>query len=436
MSSLKTFAQQILASVEALEAIRAQAGPASANSVFRMPEPEEERATDEIMAAATSLLSEVRSPMDLLVETCTGQYTTACMCFVNEYDIADIINEAGPKGLHIKLIGEKIGADGNKVGRILRYLAVRRIFAELEPNVFGNNKNSSFLLKGKSVKEMLADPLAKYDEGQFAAAVGIFADEAFRASTFIPQFIKDPGEYSSPFNMAIKDNTDMFSWFNKPENAARGRRFAAGWKGFGNMLPAEDMVAAFDFKALKPGSTVVDVGSNVGIVTMHLAKTFPDLHYVMQDLEWVIKEEAPKYWQEKFPEALTDGRVEFQVHDFNKTNPVVADVYFMRQILHDWPDDVALRILKGVRATAKPTTKLLVFDMIVPHLCAPTPESADAPKFNYSPEMLTMGDMHMMTMQGGCERTHEQFVELGNATGWKLESVKPGPLAALVYTPV
>jgi hypothetical protein len=42
----------------------------------------------------------------------------------------------------------------------------------------------------------------------------------------------------------------------------------------------------------------------------------------------------------------------------------------------------------------------------------------------------------MLTLFNGQERTFEQFLNLGAATGWKLEGVKPGPLTSLVFTPV
>ena len=39
---------------------------------------------------------------------------------------------------------------------------------------------------------------------------------------------------------------------------------------------------------MSPGSTVVDVGGGVGIVALILAKAFPHLRYVVQDVEKVI----------------------------------------------------------------------------------------------------------------------------------------------------
>ena len=41
----------------------------------------------------------------------------------------------------------------------------------------------------------------------------------------------------------------------------------------------------------------------------------------------------------------------------------------------------------------------------------------------------------MLTVPGGKERTLEEFVSLGSATGWKLETVKQAKLSAFVFVP-
>ena len=43
--------------------------------------------------------------------------------------------------------------------------------------------------------------------------------------------------------------------------------------------------------------------------------------------------------------------------------------------------------------------------------------------------------MQMLTVTGGKERTLEEFVSLGSATGWKLETVKPAMPSAFVFVP-
>lgn len=60
----------------------------------------------------------------------------------------------------------------------------------------------------------------------------------------------------------------------------------------------------------------------------------------------------------------------FQVTNFFEFQPVQnAAVYFLRLILHDWPDEKCLAILKILRRAAGPLSKLIVFEQIMAYSC-------------------------------------------------------------------
>jgi hypothetical protein len=78
-----------------------------------------------------------------------------------------------------------------------------------------------------------------------------------------------------------------------------------------------------------------------------------------------------QYWQREYPEALADGRVKLQTHDFFTPQPVKnAAVFFLRYVLHDWPTEKAKLILKALRLSATPNTKLILLENIVPYAVA------------------------------------------------------------------
>jgi hypothetical protein len=54
--------------------------------------------------------------------------------------------------------------------------------------------------------------------------------------------------------------------------------------------PLTAQIVAYDWKALAPGSVVVDVGGGLGTAIAPLARDFPQLQYVVQDLPGVIEE--------------------------------------------------------------------------------------------------------------------------------------------------
>jgi hypothetical protein len=97
--------------------------------------------------------------------------------------------------------------------------------------------------------------------------------------------------------------------------------------------------------------------------------------------------------------------------DMFSTVPVGADAYIMKHIIHDWPDDVCVKILKACRKAVNPGGKLLVVDNVI------------LPSNDFAPGKFL--DIQMLIFPGGCERTEKQFRELFAASGWQLNRVIP-----------
>ena len=78
------------------------------------------------------------------------------------------------------------------------------------------------------------------------------------------------------------------------------------------------------------GSTVCDIGSGVGTVTLELAKVHPGLKLILQDMPSVLNYAENVYWPQEYPQALEEKRVEFKPLDFFTESPVPeCDVYFV-----------------------------------------------------------------------------------------------------------
>jgi hypothetical protein len=137
-----------------------------------------------------------------------------------------------------------------------------------------------------------------------------------------------------------------------------------------------------------------------------LAKEHPHLNVIVQDTESVIKDGQAvryampstlyhgahmilQYWQREYPEALTDGRVKLQTHDFFTPQPVKnAAVFFLRYVLHDWPAEKAKLILKALRPSATPDTKLILMENIVPYAVAGSEQNIPGDKAPVPPAPL------------------------------------------------
>ena len=57
-------------------------------------------------------------------------------------------------------------------------------------------------------------------------------------------------------------------------------------------------------------------------------------------------------------------------HDFFTPQPVTnASVFLLRNIMHDWPDKYCLQILRHLRASATPNTRLVIVDSLLSYAC-------------------------------------------------------------------
>jgi hypothetical protein len=76
-----------------------------------------------------------------------------------------------------------------------------------------------------------------------------------------------------------------------------------------------------------------------------------------------------------------------------------ADAYILASILHDWPDEAAVRILRACRAAMLPDASLLVIEQVLGNPNTDVAFSAES-------------DVTMMVLLGGRERTQEDLAAL------------------------
>lgn len=81
---------------------------------------------------------------------------------------------------------------------------------------------------------------------------------------------------------------------------------------------------------------------------------------MVQDLEPVIREA-----REKVSADVAD-RITFMAHDFFRPQPIQADVYFFRWILHNWSDAYCVRILRALVPALQPGAKVMVSEAVLP----------------------------------------------------------------------
>lgn len=65
-------------------------------------------------------------------------------------------------------------------------------------------------------------------------------------------------------------------------------------------------------------------------------------------------------------DSSLQSRISFTEYDFFKPQPVQADIYIYRHILHDWSDEDSVKILSSLLPSLKPGARVLISEAIVP----------------------------------------------------------------------
>ncbi|KAF9471449.1 S-adenosyl-L-methionine-dependent methyltransferase [Pholiota conissans] len=424
--------------------------PFSPQSEAPLMNPEISEAASIIIAAASQLIATVRpAPMGLLTTAMQFHLSSALRVAV-ETNVVEILREAGPQGLHIDDISARNNTDPSKLGRVLRLLATEHIFKEVSPDVFANNRISSASDTGKPVKDLFERPEEKYPgTSGISAAISHFTDDQLKSSAYLleaftdPNYAKNEDPSHTAFNKAFQTDLPIFTWFEQPGNESRLQRFGIVFEVGSRLYPPNAILDGYDWGALPKGSTVVDVGGGIGTQSLLISKAFPDLKLVVQDREAVIPDGIKfQYYEASAPELLTSGRVSLQPHDFYAEQPIKnARVYFMRMIMHDWPDSTCVKILKHLRVAAGEKTELIIIENLMDYACQDTTIDQSIPgmesKVAPAPLLPNNGhaqvfayysDLQMICSLNGRERTPAQFREILLQAGWEMTSIYRAPV--------
>ncbi|OBG80678.1 hydroxyneurosporene methyltransferase [Mycobacterium sp. NS-7484] len=168
-------------------------------------------------------------------------------------------------------------------------------------------------------------------------------------------------------------------------------------------LAIAPVVAAYDFSRF---STIADVGGGHGRLLAAVLEATPAARGVLYDLPQVV-EGAPELLDRY---GVTD-RVRIVAGSFFDSVPDGADAYLMKNIIHDWPDALALTLLRNVRAAAAPGTTLLLVEGVIP---------------DHDREYLgKWTDMEMLIGIAARERNEDEYRKLYQQAGFRLTRVVP-----------
>ncbi|MEV8309156.1 methyltransferase [Streptomyces flavidovirens] len=340
------------------------------------------RAVEGVRNALQRLVRKLAPAPFSLLEMVQGAMLSQAIYAAAELRVAEALRD-GP--LPAAQLAKRVNAHPETLQRLLRLLASNGIFAERKDGCFELTPMAGALLEDapmsmRGIAVLMGHPIHWEDWSQFVDAVR-------------------SGEPSLP---KLRGMTAFEFLEAKPEY---GEVFT---KGMGAMstTETEPILAAYDFSRF---GTVVDFCAGRGELLAGILKKSQGMRGILSDPR-VGENGAGAYLAEQ---GVAD-RCEVVESDLFGPVPEGGDAYVLKHIVHDWPEDQALEILRNVRAAMRPGGRLLLMEMVVP----------EKPNAAHSSKLV---DLWLMLLVGGKERTATQYSALLETAGFRLERVVQTP---------
>jgi SAM-dependent methyltransferase len=384
-----------------LESIEDKSGAAVAVAAARQPARAEARPLPAppprwLAAAALRLRRALRAAADLVVpapvglfELIGGYMQTHLLRAAARLRIADLLEE-GPASA--EELAARAGVEAESLRRMMRGLATLGIFARGRDGRFRNNRLSRALLADAAVS--LRD-----------SALYFGSASQLRAWDELERTLANAG--ACGFERVHGMST--WEWFEShPEEQAA---FAGTMVGM-TRLYAPGIATAYPFGEVR---RLCDVGGGHGDLLAEVLLRHPHLEAVLLDAAGVLATARP------FLGARgVLGRVELAAGSFFDSVPAGCDAYLLKNVLHDWDDERAARILANCRRAMRPGDRLLAIEALV--------------EDHTTREIGPLSDLQMMIVcSGGRERGRAEYARLFERSGIRLRRVvaAPGPMSVV-----
>lgn len=332
--------------------------------------------------SATVTTPQNEPPQAALMQLMFGMMASKCVSAVAALGVPDALRE-GPR--HYADLADKVGADPMALNRVMRLLASLGVFSETKPGVYSLTPGSH-LLRSDVPGSMRA------------MTVMITSRSHWEPWGRLEQTLRT-GESGARHAFG----TDVFSWFQQPENTQEWETFNDAMTSFSSST-AHAVVASVPFGHFK---RIVDVGGGHGYLLKTILEAAKGAEGTVSDLPGVVQTAQPI------------ERVKFEAGDFFKAVPAGADCYVLKHIIHDWSDAQSVRILSNIAKAMTKDGRVFVVETVMP----------DAPGAHPAKFM----DVNMLAMtEGGCERTASEYAALFKKAGLSLVKIHATPSSASV----
>lgn len=297
------------------------------------------------------------------------------IAILNHLGIADLLAD-GP--LDVDHLAAATQSHELTLYRLLRYAAAHGVFTEVEPRRFALTTMSEYLRSNVpgSVRWRVeggkrVPPWWPWDEWLETVRTGVAAFDRVHGCSYWEAMATDESSRRM-FDLSLRSIADR----QIPE-----------------VLPLLDLAGR---------RLVVDVGCGQAGWLVAILEAHAELRGVAVDLE-----EARQAAETTISDAGMEARASFVEADFFAEVPE-GDVMLLANVLHDWHDDDAARILRSCRAALEGDGILLVVDRVLPEGDTPHPGKGV--------------DINMLFNVGGRERSLSELTELLATAGLTLRA--------------
>jgi SAM-dependent methyltransferase len=309
----------------------------------------------------------------------TGYWVSQAVGVVARLGVADHLG-GGPRSSDE--LAEAVHADPEALYRVLRLLASLGVFTEVAPRTFA------------------LTPLGEVLRSDAPGSVRNFAITETAPGHWLPWGrLHDSVRTGRPMAREAL-GMGLFDWYaQNPEEAGFFNAAMANLSA----LAADELVRVYDASA---AGTVADVGGAHGLLLAAVLRANPAARGILFDLPHVIATAA-----DAVAAAGLSDRCELVSGDFFEAVPEGANLHLLKQVVHDWDDERATRLLQNCHRALRPAGKLVLVEMVLPEDNRRSPAQAM--------------DLNMLVMLGGRERTEEEYRCLLQEAGFRLEQVIP-----------
>lgn len=280
---------------------------------------------------------------------------------------------------HTVEIADQLDIDRDRGYRLLRALASLGLLEETEGRRFSSTPAGDQLREEHPAS---LGPIARLEEGPTHYAIW----------KHLPDLVSDggPNGFEREFGHSVFEHLEA-----DPDYRSR---FQASMTSLSTMESswALEMLDEDDFSGTYH---LCDVAGGHGHLLCSLLQEYPHLEGTVLELPSVV-DRAERHLA---TEMGVEDRCTYLAGDMFEAVPE-ADVYVMKNILHDWSDEDCERILSTIRHSAPDHATLFAIERVVP-----------GPG---EPHYAKLFDIHMMVASSGRERTAEEYADLLESTGW------------------